>query len=240
MILQLAGLALLLFIVSLVPFLLLFYELRTRVAIDATVSQPQTMSGVRGGIAIVTLVAVLLPLMAVGFYLLKGNWQDLRLAELTDLAFAGDKNANLEMLVALQQKLQDHPNDVGLWMLLGEGHYINRDIKATVQAYEQAWDVSKKDATVLLKLVEKRIVLELGNLSAKTLALLEYGRKLNSGEPLFVEILALNAFTKKDYPRAVLLFQQALVIGVPKEREKLLRQGLMKAQQQMVQKQVTN
>jgi len=104
-----------------------------------------------------TLIAVFVPLVALGLYALLGSPRAVTAESNYDQAANGSSTsassgqsarspASVDSLVdGLKSRLQDQPDDAGGWLLLARSyHYLNRHAEA-LDAYERAQALGKSD-----------------------------------------------------------------------------------------------
>ncbi len=178
--------------------------------------------------------AILFPLAAILLYAAFGQWRDLDLAALTERALQGDTDAAQSLTEALGKRLQEDEQAAALWMLLGFTRQKLGDAAGAVTAFERVRAIGGEDPILLANLAQARLTVEGGQMSAATREIARLGQKLAPEDPIFAELLALDAFANADYANAAALLQQALALGVPEQRAALLRQGIETARERLV------
>jgi cytochrome c-type biogenesis protein CcmH len=84
------------------------------------------------------VIALLVPLLAVGMYAGLSNWDWKTTAEETA------RNAQLsDLLEQLEARLQANPNDVNGWILLGRSSISMQRFQRGIEAYERAYELSR-------------------------------------------------------------------------------------------------
>ncbi len=152
----------------------------------ATGDAPATAIGKPWGVA--AFFAMLIPVVTVGFYLWVGT------PEVVDpkvLAAAGAKPGDHqieEMVLALEAKMQERPNDVEGWMLLARSYGATGKMERALSAYAHLAKIAPGDASILADY-------------ADALAL-SRGRNL-AGEPMQLVMRALEADPR--HPKALAL-----------------------------------
>ena len=164
-------------------------ELAARADEDLSASGDAPASAVRNppwGVA--AFFAVLIPVVTVGFYLWVGT------PEVVDpkvLAAAGAKPGDHEieeMVLALERKMQERPNDVEGWMLLARSYAATGKMEKALSAYAHLAKIAPGDASILADYADA-----LG---------LSRGRNL-AGEPMQLVMRALEADPR--HPKALAL-----------------------------------
>ncbi|MBI5706385.1 MAG: c-type cytochrome biogenesis protein CcmI, partial [Armatimonadetes bacterium] len=169
------------------------------------------------------IVAIAIPLLALGLYYKLGSWRALEVGTagssvpVQEIADSGMSNAtpdaamsnnNMppvdEMVKRLEQKLQKEPNDATGWLMLGRSYvYLNRYTDA-VRAYAQAETLTQPpDAQLYAEYAEAMALANGDSLAGAPERLLENALALQPDNPNALWLAGMSAFQKADYPTAI-------------------------------------
>lgn len=182
-------------------------ELEARLLED--VRSPETAARTAGRTAAI-VVAVAVPLLAVGVYFATGN-----LSALDPHAAAPDV-AQLEGMVArLAAKLRENPDDTDGWKLLGRSYTVMGRFPEAVDAYAKAAQRSPRDAQLLADFADALAMTRGQRLEGEPAELVTRALEI---EPNNLKALALAgsaAYEKQDFAGAAALWGRMLPLVPP-------------------------
>jgi cytochrome c-type biogenesis protein CcmH len=188
-------------------------EIEARVLEDAAAA-PQTAPA-RPGRALALILALAIPLAALGLYVLVGSPGALYL-EAEHQANTRQLEAMLERLAA---RLRERPDDVEGWKLLGRSQSVLGRHADAATAYARAAVLAPRDAQVLADLAEA-LAMSRGQPGGVTLLgepekLLLRALELDSQNLKALALAGTAAFERKDFAAAVRYWQRMLPLVAP-------------------------
>jgi cytochrome c-type biogenesis protein CcmH len=172
-------------------------------------------------------IALVIPLMAVGMYQALGSPEIIpRLAENSGAeasqgtpsphAQAGEKLPPMEELVKkLAAKLEQQPDNVEGWLMLGRSYMAMNQPGKAIDAYEHGMQVNPENTTLLLAYAEALAQTSGNNFSGKAANLVEKAYQLNKQDPNALWMMGIVAYQKQDYQGAIDHWQQVKVLLGP-------------------------
>lgn len=158
------------------------------------------------------VIAVILPVLALGLYYELGDWRLLESASQQQAmpadASAGTKNETMppieEMVKQLEAKLAKDPGNAKGWLMLGRSYiYTNRYADA-VRAYAQAETLTDPpDAQVLTEYAQALSMANGNRMSGAPERLIAKALKLQPDNPNTLWLAGMAAFQKADYKSAL-------------------------------------
>lgn len=195
-------------------------ELQRRLLED-TRAVPAVPAAIRGRGAALG-VAVLLPLLAIGLYLLWGSPQALTTAPL--MAAAADGGAADAR--TLEQHLRSNPRDARGWVLLARAQMEAGAFVQAAQSYARALDASAnvaRDAGVLCEFADALGMAQGGSLAGRPAELIAQALAIDGAHPLALEMAGSAAYEVGEYAAAARHWQQLLpqLQGAPQRHAEL-------------------
>lgn len=154
-------------------------------------------------------VAVLLPLLAVGLYLLWGSPQALTTAPL----MAGAADGAAADARSLEQHLRSNPRDARGWVLMARAQAEAGDFAQAAQSYARALDASAnvaRDAGVLCEFADALGMAQGGSLAGRPAQIVAQALAIDATHPLALEMAGSAAYETGDYAQAARHWQQLL------------------------------
>lgn len=175
-------------------------ELQRRLLEDTriTATSPSAMQGRPAAIG----VALLLPLLAVGLYLLRGSPHALNVAPL----MASSDDSGSAGVSTLQQHLRSNPRDARGWVLLARAQAESGDFTQSAQSYARAVDSSPnvaRDAGVLCEYADVLGMAQGGSLAGRPTELIARALSVDGAHPLALEMAGSAAYEAGDFAQAV-------------------------------------
>jgi cytochrome c-type biogenesis protein CcmH len=175
-------------------------------------------------------VALVVPLMAVGMYQALGSPEIIpRLAENSSGSThesasahdqAGTKLPPMEELVKkLAAKLEQQPDNLEGWLMLGRSYMAMNQPDKAIGAYERGMQVNSENATLLLAYAEALAQTSGNNFTGKAASLVEKAYELNKQDPNALWMMGIVAYQKQDYQGAIDHWQQVKVLLGPDNKD---------------------
>ncbi|HGH5397494.1 TPA: c-type cytochrome biogenesis protein CcmI [Raoultella planticola] len=117
-----------------------------------------------------------------------------------------------QLRLGLRSQLQDHPDDLAGWQLLGRIGLLLNDGETAIGAFARAHRLAADDPAVTFDYASALVRAgDSGQLRMGELLLRELHRRQPQNLPV-LEMLALSALRNEDYPQAVAALQQLLAV----------------------------
>ncbi|PKO83392.1 MAG: c-type cytochrome biogenesis protein CcmI [Betaproteobacteria bacterium HGW-Betaproteobacteria-11] len=193
---------------------------------EAAVAAPE--SGRRARLPI--LLALLLPLLAVGLYALLGTPG--ALAPQADRAQSAD--SEMEALVTqLAQKMEEHPDDPKGWVMLARSYKALGRWDDAERALARIPQVVNQDAGLLADLAEV-LAQKAGRFEGRPRELLGQALRLDPEAPQALLLSGVDAFENKRYADAITLWQRLLKHTEPgSENAQMIEAGIARARERL-------
>ena len=194
-------------------------ELR-RDLLQNTGDEPETRAATAaGGRWIAPVVGVLLPVVAVFIYLQIGS------PELADKPPAtaqaqvdphrnaspgqtvGDMNT---MIQRLQERLQDTPDDIDGWVLLGRSLGMVRQFGEAADAYKRAYELAGEVPEIMTQYAETLALANEGRFDGKPMELLTRAREIEPQSPRVLWLIGVVAAQQRDFSQAATVWRELL------------------------------
>jgi cytochrome c-type biogenesis protein CcmH len=182
-------------------------ELQKRVLEEAGVAgkAPATPAPCARTAAVV--LAVTLPLAAMGTYFVLGNPDALAPQSRQEQVTAAQVEA---MVASLAQRLKDNPDDPQGWAMLGRSYRVMGRHGEAAEAFANAGKVVDENSQLLTEYAESLALASQGNLAGKPSDLLDKALELDPGN-LYARVLAGSAaYERADYALAVSHWEKVL------------------------------
>lgn len=167
------------------------------------------------------VLALVLPLLAVGLYLRLGN--PAALAPPAPIAQAGGSAHDLEALVdQLAERMARQPpgrmEDLEGWVMLGRSYALLQRYPQAAAAFTQALKLAPDDPRLLADQAEVTAMLPRESAQADALRLLERALRIDPAQPKALALAGSAAFARQDY-RAALGYWERARAGAPPDSE---------------------
>lgn len=169
--------------------------------------------------ALVYVIALSLPLLAVGLYLRIGNQNAISAAPATVRQVgAADQpgserlsQENIEAnLAALRQRLDQNPKDSEGWTMLARSYSALQRYREASEAYERASKLVADDAGLWADYAFTLAMANGQTLQGRPTELIKQALKVDSENPKALELAGSAAFEAKDYSQAVVHWEKLL------------------------------
>jgi cytochrome c-type biogenesis protein CcmH len=183
------------------------------------------MSGNRN-VATITLTALAVPLLAVSLYLWLGNTKALLpqpAAEHPAMSSAGsaesghpDFSSVLENLIA---RLNDQPDDIEGWLMLGRTYAMMQRFNEAKGAYEKVLALSPDNPEVITDYADIVAMTHDGSLVGEPYELIKKALRLDARNPKALALAGTAEFEQKKYKEAAASWEKLLALIPPSEAE---------------------
>ncbi len=176
-----------------------------------------------GGRWVAPLVAVLVPAMAVYTYLQVGSPELIDKPPMTAQAprhqagggaeqMAGDMET---MVRRLQERLQENPQDVDGWVLLGRSMVMLRRYQEAANAYAKAYELVGDVPEIMAQYAETLALSQGGRFEGRSVELLERAREVDPKAPRVLWLLGVVAAQRGEPEKAIETWNQLLALLPP-------------------------
>ncbi len=214
-------------------------ELERNLLIDAEDQPAQPVARTRVGqaqLVTVTLLALMIPAAALGLYNHLGRADDLAVA--LNMPAPGEGQPTLEeALAALEQQLENDPENPEGWYLLANTQMNSGDYAAGVQAFEQVLKYLPEDApqypSVMGQLAQAMYFANEGRMTDSIRRQIDATLALEPYEIAALGLLGIDAYEQQNYTGAIEHWRKALINADGAAAESL-RSGIMRARDELV------
>jgi cytochrome c-type biogenesis protein CcmH len=175
------------------------------------------------------VVATLLPLCAAGLYVKQTNWS----WDQTGATAAQQATAE-QMVARLEQRLQESPDDMAGWLMLGRSYLaLNRATEA-VAAYQKAYDMSNgQNMEAALGLGEALVLTDQTSLQGRAGELFESVLRSEPGNPTALWYGSVTALIAGNLPLARQRMSSLLALNPPQQVRDILERQIQDIDQQL-------
>ena len=174
-------------------------------------------------------VATLIPLCAAGLYLKQSNWN----WDQTGATAAQQATAE-QMVARLEQRLQESPDDMAGWLMLGRSYLaLNRAAQA-VSAYQKAYDMSNgQNMEAALGLGEALVLTDQSSLQGRAGELFESVLRSEPGNPTALWYGSVTALIGGNLSLARQRMSSLLALNPPQQVRDILERQIQDIDQQL-------
>jgi cytochrome c-type biogenesis protein CcmH len=196
----------------------------------------------RAGRLAAVVTAIVLPLAVLGIYNTTGSWRLIDAPELQAAAGTarpaqeqpaqGEQTPSIEEMVErLAERLQQEPDNLEGWVMLGRSYFILKRYSEAAQAYANVMALAEEETPDLLADYAEALALAHGNTMAGAPAkLLERALAIDPEHPKSLWYGGLAAYEVKDYPLAVERWEKLMAqLPADSDNARQLQQYLAKA-----------
>jgi cytochrome c-type biogenesis protein CcmH len=205
-------------------------ELRRRLLEEIPADSDDTVAAVAGSSRKTALViALLVPLLAAGTYLLIGKPQALSpLATMPPGQMTPEKIQG--MVASLGERLKSNPGDAQGWLMLARSYKsLGRNAEAA-EAYGKGESAMEGDPDLLTDYADLLAMLAGGSLDGKPLALINKALHADPDHVLALWLAGTAAYNRRDYPDAVIFWERAVrVLPEGSEDGRMLSESVAEA-----------
>jgi cytochrome c-type biogenesis protein CcmH len=132
----------------------------------------------------VAVIAVIIPIVAISLYLVIGSPDAINPVKETPLEQVEQQHSITDMVVQLEAKLEQEPNDVEGWNMLARSYMALKDFEKAVMAMQRLNELTGDNADVLIRYADALTMLNGGKLSGKPQELVEKALALEPENPI--------------------------------------------------------
>jgi cytochrome c-type biogenesis protein CcmH len=182
-----------------------FIDLQTSLALDLQGQESATERTRGKWMALVVLAAI--PFMSMGLYFSFGEYRVIENPHIAEVRQAQETQsfANMsldEMVVAIQDKLRDNPDDARGWYALGRTQMARQQYGEAVNAFQKTYEIVGEDAEIMFSLADALALQNGGVLLGEPEALIKRGLKLAPRYPNGLWLAGLAAEQREDFKSA--------------------------------------
>lgn len=133
-----------------------------------------------------------------------------------------------EVITLFKKRLAENPDDAKGWFLLGRLYFSQRNFAEAKIAFGRAKDLKAEDPTILLQYAQTLYFLAGQKLTPETQPYIQKLLELNPNNLDVINLLAADAYHRKDYPNALKYWQKLLVLLPEQAQEREMIQKLIK------------
>ncbi|MFM9980742.1 MAG: c-type cytochrome biogenesis protein CcmI [Burkholderiales bacterium] len=206
-------------------------ELERRV-LEEGGSEGASVGGAQSGGTVAAIVlALLIPLAALGMYLWVGEPDGMRPEAAAAEHQATPKEVD-EMVSRLAARLEKNPDDPRGWMMLARSYYVMKRMPEAVAAFEKAAQAVKDDADFYADYADALAMSQGRKLDGRPLQLIQQALKIDPGHPKALAMAGSEAFFRKDYPGALAYWEKLLpLLPLDSEMGKSIASGIAEARE---------
>ena len=184
-----------------------------------------------GGTAAAIVLALLIPLAALGMYLWVGEPDGMRPEAAAAEHQATPKEVD-EMVSRLAARLEKNPDDPRGWMMLARSYYVMKRMPEAVAAFEKAAQAVKDDADFYADYADALAMSQGRKLDGRPMQLIQQALKIDPGHPKALAMAGSEAFFRKDYPGALAYWEKLLPLLPPdSEMGRSIASGIAEARE---------
>jgi cytochrome c-type biogenesis protein CcmH len=141
------------------------------------------------------------------------------------------------MMQKLEQHLEDNPDDIESWAMLGRSRRALGQYAASAQAWKRVMQLAPKNADAVANYAEALGLVAQGDLNGKPNELLAQALELDPDNAKALALSGSAAFARKDYAAAIGYWEKLLVLNADDpELAEALKTGIAEAQSRLGQK----
>jgi len=128
---------------------------------------------------------------------------------------AMDNEQFAAMAARLAARLKDQPDDVAGWIMLGRSYIAMGRLDEALPAFERAVKLKPNDASVLADMADALALQNNRDLSGEPMRLIERALKIEPGNLKALTLAGTEAFNRGDFAKAVEYWDRAAKVGPP-------------------------
>ncbi len=209
-------------------------DLEKELLVDVNGDQAQPASATsRSGKWIMSL-ALVIPLMSVGMYQALG--QPEIIPQLAATPTTGNSAANStpphgsnqsmenlppmeELVKKLAAKMEQQPENVDGWLMLGRSYMTLKQPEAAIDAYDRALQLSPENSTLLLAYAEALAQTAGNNFMGKPAEMIEKAHELNPEEPNGLWMMGIVSYQREQFQQALDYWEKLESILTPQSKD---------------------
>ncbi len=151
----------------------------------------------------VTVIAVVIPLAAIGLYMLIGSPDAINPVNETPLTKLEQQHSITDMVTRLEAELENEPDDVEGWNMLARSYTALRNYEKAALAMQRLYELVGDQADVLVRYADTLAMLRGGQLSGKPLELIEKALALEPEHAVGLWLAGMASAEQGEYQAAI-------------------------------------
>jgi cytochrome c-type biogenesis protein CcmH len=184
-----------------------------------------TVMGGRHNVATMTVTALALPVLAVSLYLAIGNTKALLpqpAAEHPSMSAGEGQGGHPDFSSVMENlitKLEDNPDNVEGWLMLGRTYAMMQRFNEAKEAYEKALALTPEDSAIITDYADIVAMTNNGSLVGKPTELIKKALSLDPNNPKALALAGTAEFEEKRYKEAARYWEKLAALIPPSEAE---------------------
>ncbi len=202
--------------------------------VNKSVTEEDNSSGQHWGTVIV--IAVVIPLAAIGLYMLIGSPDAINPVNETPLTKLEQQHSITDMVTRLEAKLENEPDDVEGWNMLARSYIALRNYEKAALAMQRLYELVGDQADVLVRYADTLTMLRGGQLSGKPLELIEKALALEPEHSVGLWLAGMASAEQGEYQAAIEYWRRLLPQLANNDADlSRVKEMIARAQQELVQ-----
>jgi len=168
---------------------------------NTNVTEEDNSSGQRWGT--VTVITVVIPLVAIGLYMLIGSPDAINPVNETPHTKLEQQHSITDMVTRLEAELENEPDDVEGWNMLARSYTALRNYEKAALAMQRLYELVGDQADVLVRYADTLAMLRGGQLSGKPLELIEKALALEPEHAVGLWLAGMASAEQGEYQAAI-------------------------------------
>lgn len=158
------------------------------------------------------VLAGVIPVLAIVFYMVLGNPDALVAPRAEDPAMAGEQHDAAPMIAALEAKMKKKPGDAAGWYMLARSYSSLGRYDDAVRAFAKLTTLVPEDSGILADYADVLAMTQDGNLQGKPLELINKALELNAQDEKALNLAGTAAYKARDFAQAAAYWRRLLAI----------------------------
>ncbi len=185
-------------------------------------------------------IIIIIPLLAAALYSQWGDlsgylqWTSLKQTKVVATKILQSPGGAEKVLAKLEKAVEEHPKDAKGWYLLGRLNASLGHAQAAIKAFETANSLRPNDVKILHAYLQALFNQYHQKLPPKGKKIAEKLLRLNKSDPVPLTLLALDAYSRQNYKKAIDYWEVLLpLFSEGSESQKILLDSIAKARKKM-------
>ncbi|MCE5182701.1 MAG: c-type cytochrome biogenesis protein CcmI [Betaproteobacteria bacterium] len=158
------------------------------------------------------VLAVMIPVLAIVFYMVLGNPDALVVPRAEDPALAGGQHDAAPMVAALEAKMKKKPDDAAGWYMLARSYTSLGRYDDAARAFARLTALVPEDSGIVADYADVLAMTQGGNLQGKPLELINKALALNAQDEKALNLAGTAAYEAKDFAKAATYWRRLLAV----------------------------
>lgn len=158
------------------------------------------------------VLAGVIPVLAIAFYMALGNPDALVAPRAEDSALAGGQHDAAPMIAALEAKMKKKPEDAAGWYMLARSYSSLGRYDDAARAFAKLTALVPEDSGILADYADVLAMTQGGNLQGKPLELVNKALELNAQDEKALNLAGTAAYEAKDFAKAATYWRRLLAV----------------------------